>query len=57
MPSLAQGLGSTLGMACMLSLPPQVSQSLVIDVVESNLELEIAMTGTLPREFLVDAME
>ena len=41
----------------MLSLPPQVSQSLVIDVVESNLELEIAMTGTLPREFLVDAME
>ena len=53
----AQGLRNALGMASMLLLPPQVSQSLLIEVVESNLELKITLNGRLLREFLVDVME
>ena len=51
----AQGLGSALGMARMFLLPPPVAHSLVIEVEESNLQLEITLNGTLLRDFLVAA--
>ena len=51
----ARGLGSALGMARMLLLPPPVARFLVVEVVESNLQLEITLNGTLLRQFLVAA--